>query len=105
MIDRPVGKTESKQPSDFDRRVQKLREIYADATEISKTALENVIRAVQSGGPATESVPMGSAGRIGARRGKVSELTAILPINPSAAKNAKENIRRRPPQPGGHRAR
>jgi hypothetical protein len=86
MIDRPVGKTESKQPSDFDRRVQKLREIYADATEISKTALENVIRAVQSGGPATESVPMGSAGRIGARRGKVSELTAILPINPSAAK-------------------
>ena len=29
---------------------------------------------------------MESAGRIGARRGKVSELTAILPIKPSAAK-------------------
>ena len=66
----------------FEQKVQKLREIYADATEISKTALENVIRAVQSGGPATESTPMESAGRIGARRGKVSELTTLLPIKP-----------------------
>ena len=70
----------SEQPLSFEQRVQKLREIYADATEISKTALENVIRSVKSAGPATESIPMDSAGRIGARRGKVSELTAILPI-------------------------
>lgn len=76
----------SEQPLSFEQRVQKLREIYADATEISKTALENVIRSVKSAGPATESIPMDSAGRIGARRGKVSELTAILPITPSAAK-------------------
>src|SRR5208283_3715695 len=60
--------------------------IYADATEISKTALENVIRSVQSGAPGTDSAPMESAGRIGARRGKVSELTTLLPIKPSAAK-------------------
>ena len=85
MATRTVRKPVSEQPSDFEQRVQKLREIYADASEISKTALENVIRAVQSK-PGTESVPMESAGRIGARRGKVSELTAILPINPSAAK-------------------
>ena len=45
-----------------------------------------MIRDVKSGGPATESVPMGSAGRIGARRGKVSELTTLLPIKPAAAK-------------------
>ena len=45
-----------------------------------------MIRAVQSGEPATESVPMESAGRIGARRGKVSELTTLLPIKPSGAK-------------------
>ena len=68
------------------RRINKLREIYADASEISKTALENVIRSVQSSKPAEKSVPMGSAGRIGARQGKVSELTAILPIKPSGAK-------------------
>jgi hypothetical protein len=79
-------KTGSKQPLDFEARVRKLREIYADATEISKTALENVIRSVQSGKPAREPAPIGSAGRIGARQGKVSELTAILPITPSAAK-------------------
>ena len=53
------------QPLDFEHRVQKLREIYADASEISKTALENVIRSVQSGAPGTESrqwrAPAGSA--------------------------------------------
>ena len=85
MATRAVRKPVSEQPSDFEHRAQKLREIYADASEISKAALENVIRAVQSK-PGAESVPMESAGRVGARRGKVSELTAILPINPSAAK-------------------
>jgi hypothetical protein len=76
----------SEQSLDFEGKVQKLREIYADASEISKTALENVIRSVQSGKPAKESVPMGSAGRVGARQGKVSELTTIFPIKPAAAK-------------------
>jgi hypothetical protein len=76
----------AKQASNLEQNIRKLREIYADASEISKTALENVIRAVQSGEPATESVPMDSAGRVGARRGKVSELTTLLPIKPSSAK-------------------
>ena len=44
-----------KQSSGLEQKIQKLREIYADGSEFSKTALENVIRAVQSGGPATES--------------------------------------------------
>ena len=86
MATQAVRKPASEQPLHFEQRVQKLREIYADATEISKTALENVIRAVQSGGPATEFTPMESAGRIGARRGKVSELTTLRPIKPAAAK-------------------
>ena len=76
----------SGQPSDLQARINKLREIYVDASEISKTALENVIRSVQSGKPAEKPVSIGSAGRIGARQGKVSELTAILPIKPSGAK-------------------
>jgi hypothetical protein len=79
-------KATSAQSLSLEERIKKLREIYADATDISKTALENVIRTVQSGKPAKESVPMGSAGRIGARQGKVSELTAIIPITPSGAK-------------------
>ncbi len=76
----------SKASSDLGDKVRRLREIYADASEISKTALENVIRALQSGGPAAPSAPMASAGRIGARQGVVSELTTIFPIKPSAAK-------------------
>jgi hypothetical protein len=86
MATQAVRKPASEQSLTFEQRVQKLREIYADATEISKTALENVIRDVKSGGPATEFTPMESAGRIGARRGKVSELTTLLPIKPAAAK-------------------
>ena len=76
----------SEQSADLEQRIKKMRELYADATEISKTALENVIHAVQSSGPATESTAQESAGRVGARRGKVSELTAILTITPAAAK-------------------
>jgi hypothetical protein len=41
---------------------------------------------VQSDKPATASAPMESAGRIGARRGKVSELTTLFAITPSGAK-------------------
>ena len=67
MATTTVLKKGSEQPSDFEQKVQKLREIYADASEISKTALENVIRAVRSK-PGTESVPMESAGRIGTVR-------------------------------------
>jgi hypothetical protein len=78
--------TQTLNPSSLDQRIDKLREIYAIASEISKAALENVIRTVKSGQPAKEPVPMASAGRIGSRQGKVSELTAIFPIKPAAAK-------------------
>jgi hypothetical protein len=81
-----VDKTANKQPADFEQRVQKLREIYADGSEVSKTALENVVSSVQSGKPAKGSVPLGSAGRIGSRQGKVSEFTTIFPIKPAGAK-------------------
>ena len=70
----------SKQSPDFEDKVKKLRELYADASEISKTALENVIRALQVGrsrngiGRRRRKAPAGSAPVIG----KVSELTAII---------------------------
>ena len=81
MTTQTVEKTVTKQPSDFEQKVQKLREIYADASDFSKAALENVIRALGSEASATASpTEVGSAGRIGARQGKVSELTAILPL-------------------------
>ena len=88
MTTQTVEKTATKQPSDFEQKVQKLREIYADAGDISKAALENVIRALSPEASATASAKekMESAGRIGARQGKVSELTVILPLKPGGAK-------------------
>jgi hypothetical protein len=75
------------QSPDFQQKVQKLREIYADAPEIAKTALENVLRDMQSGAPEEQpEAPLESAGRIGRRRGKVSELTVIAPISEAGAK-------------------
>jgi len=80
-------KTVSRQASDFAQKVQKLRDLYADASDFSRAALEKVIRALGSDGFASgPPAAVESAGRIGAREGKVSELTAILPLRPGGAK-------------------
>ena len=77
----------SEQGSDFEQKVQKLRDLYADASEFSRAALEKVIRALGSDASATAlPAEVESAGRIGSREGKVSELTAILPLRPGGAK-------------------
>src|SRR5205807_7554766 len=87
MVTQTQEKTGSEQPSDLEQKVQELRELYADASEIGKTALENVIRALKSGAPAKEpAAATGSAGRIGRRQGKVSELTVIVPMAPGGAR-------------------
>ncbi len=87
MPTQTVEKTPTKQPSDFAQKLQKLRELYADAGDISKTALENVIRSIESGASAASvKEKIESAGRIGARQGKVSELTVIAPLKPGGAK-------------------
>ena len=43
--------TASKPSLSFEEKIRKLREIYADAGDISKTALENVIRSLGSAEP------------------------------------------------------
>jgi len=76
-----------KQSSDFEQKVKKLRELYADASAVSKAALERVIDGLRSGGSEmAPEAPKESAGRIGARQGKVSELTIIAPLRPGGAK-------------------
>src|SRR6516162_8208395 len=65
-------------------KVQQLRQLYADAPQFAKTALENTLRDLAS----TASQPrsrMESAGRTGSRQGKVSELTVIAPVAPGGA--------------------
>ena len=80
-------KTKSEQSTDLEEKVQKLRELYDDGTDIQKSALENVIRALKSAAPAKEpAARIESAGRIGRRQGKVSELTVIVPLAPGGAK-------------------
>ncbi len=87
MVTRTQVKTGLAESSDLEQKVQKLRELYADAPESGKTALENLIRALKSGAPAKEPAePVGTAGRIGRRQGKVSELTVIAPLAPGGAK-------------------
>ena len=67
-----------------EKKIQKLRELYADAPEVGRKALENLIggmKATLSSGRKTTT-----AGRIGLRQGKVSELTVILKLLPGGAK-------------------
>ena len=67
-----------------EKKIQKLRELYADAPEVGRKALENLIgdmKANVRSGPKTST-----NGRIGLRQGKVSELTVILKLLPGGAK-------------------
>jgi hypothetical protein len=67
-----------------EKKVEKLRELYADAPQFARTALENTLRDLA----ATAAQPrsrMESAGRTGSRQGKVSELTVIAPFAPGGA--------------------
>jgi len=66
-------------------KIKKVQELYADAPEIGRVALKRGI----DEGLARElaaATQRESAGRIGARQGKVSELTAFIPLEPGGGK-------------------
>ena len=67
-----------------DEKLQKLRELYADAPEVGRAALKNGLTMLteELGGEGRAQ----TAGRIGARQGKVSELTVFLPFVKGGAK-------------------
>src|SRR5262245_11648631 len=67
-----------------DQKIQKLKELYADAPELGKVALANGLSDVRRELAAATGVQ--SAGRIGSRQGKVSELTGIFPFAKGGAK-------------------
>src|SRR5262249_5490220 len=72
-------------------KIQKLRELYADAPEFGRVALERVIdnlKAEMKSGRVSDQETL-SAGRTGRRRGKVSELTIIFPLAPGGAERLK----------------
>ena len=68
-----------------EQKIQKLREVFSDAPQMAKTALENKVRDLTSHMSEPRS-RMESAGRTGSRQGKVSELTLILPFAPGGAR-------------------
>ena len=74
-----------KQNQSVEQQIQKLREAFADAPQMAKTALENKIRDLASHMSEPRS-QMESAGRTGSRQGAVSELTLILPFAPGGAR-------------------
>src|SRR5215475_1353144 len=76
--------TERKQGQSVEQKLQKLRELYADAPEVGKAALKNGLARIteELAAPPHQQ----TAGRIGARQNKVSELTIFLPFVKGGAK-------------------
>ena len=84
MTTQPQTPTGPEQDLVVEQKIQELRELYADAPEMGKTALENVLRDLKAPAAAPQT-RMESAGRVGARLGKVSELTILVPFAPGGA--------------------
>lgn len=76
-----------------EQKIQRLRELFADAPEVGKTALENVLQRLTSDASKTPPPPVESAGRVGSRLGKVSELTIIVPFAPGGAERLRAFLR------------
>jgi hypothetical protein len=72
------------QESHVENKIQQLRALFADAPPLGKKALESALVELKS--QASDLPPaIESAGRTGARLGKVSELTIIVPLAPGGA--------------------
>ena len=65
-------------------KLQRLREVYADAPEVGRVALENIMGELDAAVRSQQKAA--TAGRVGLRQGKVSELTAIVNLTPGGAK-------------------
>ena len=78
--------------NETEKKIEQFRELFADAPEIGKKAIENALHELRS---QTSDLPppIESAGRIGARLGKVSELTIIVPFAPGGAKRLRAFLR------------
>jgi hypothetical protein len=85
--------TRSEEPLTTEERLNHLRELFADAPEVGKQAFENVLRELRTQATAEPPPPVESAGRVGSRLGKVSELTIIVPLAPGGAERTRAFLR------------
>ena len=81
------------QDASFEKQIQELRELFADAPEMAKTGLENALPTLLSHASEAQSSEAKSAGRIGIRQGNVSELTVIAPFAPGGARRLRAVLR------------
>ena len=75
-----------------EQKIQQLRQLFADAPDLGKKALDNVLKELTSQ-VSEPPPPIESAGRVGARLGKISELTIIVPLVPGGAKRLRTFLR------------
>ena len=83
MATQTVTRPESDQT--VEKKIQRLRELYATGPEAGKTALEALLQQLKSASEREPETRMSSAGRIGSRQGTVSELLVIAPFAPGGA--------------------
>ena len=84
MATQPQVATGPERHLTVEEKIQKLRELYADAPELGRVALENGLPDLSRELAAATGTQ--NAGRIGARQGKVSEFTIIAPLAEGGAK-------------------
>jgi hypothetical protein len=82
----PQTMTTPEQDQNVEKKIQQLRDVYRDAPEMAKVALENALPSLKSLALEAQASQTESAGRIGIRLGSVSELTVIAPFAPGGAR-------------------
>jgi hypothetical protein len=92
MITETQTSTKAEQAQSGKDKVQQLRDLFVDAPELGKKALENALQEIRKQAEAPPPA-IESAGRVGARLGKVSELTIIVPLAPGGAKRLRAFLR------------
>jgi len=88
-----LEQTGTGQDQSVEHTIQRLREVYADAPEMAKVALERALPALKSQALEAQAPQTESAGRIGIRLGSVSELTVIAPFAPGGAQRLRAMLR------------
>jgi len=74
-----------------EQTIQQLRQLFADAPQMARAGLESALPRLLE--LASEQIATESAGRIGLRLGKVSELTVIAPFAPGGAARLRAVLR------------
>src|SRR5262249_30213554 len=83
MATQTAARPESDQT--VEKKIKRVRELYATGPEMGKTALEALLQEMKSTSAREPESRMSSAGRIGSRQGKVAELLVIAPVPPGGA--------------------